>query len=207
MPITVLNDVILPNSVLSSGVRGKNARQNSRVALNNGYQSINIVWSKSLRQFEVGFVPMRVDAWSALEAIHEITEGGAYGFLMEDPKDCRVTVAEGRASLVSAGVYQLQRRYTDVRSARYKDRAITRPRAAVFAIFANGVPVAHTLDATTGRVTIASAPTASTLTWSGSFYVPVHFMEDSLDWEMVAPGPAEQRFLAGPSVILQEVRE
>lgn len=205
MPITVLADVIMPNSVISSGVRGKNMRLNSRIGLNNGYESINVIWSRTLRQFEIGTVPMLVSQWQAVEALHEITEGGAYGFLMQDPKDCEVT--GGVLVALGGGVYQLYKRYTDVGSGRTKDRIITRPMATNLMVTNGGAPVAHTLDATTGRVTIAGAPDAAGLAWSGRFFVPVHFLEDFIDWELIGPGAASQRLLAGPSVVLQEIRE
>jgi hypothetical protein len=73
----------------------------------------------------------------------------------------------------------------------------------------------YTLDSRTGRITIpslaasaaASLAAVSTLAWKGSFYVPVHFMDDVIDWDLVLSGPAEQRLVAGPSVVLQEIRE
>ena len=46
-----------------------------------------------------------------------------------------------------------------------------------------------------------------TLTWTGSFYVPVHFQDDVIDWDMAAGGSLDNRLLAGPSVNLMEVRE
>jgi hypothetical protein len=46
-----------------------------------------------------------------------------------------------------------------------------------------------------------------TLTWRGEFYVPVHFMEDEIDWDLARPGDMEDRLIAGPSVVLQEIRE
>jgi uncharacterized protein (TIGR02217 family) len=205
MSIIVLADVFLPNAVVSAGVRGKNMRMNSRTDQGNGYQTINVIWSRTLRQFELGTVPMLPSAWAAIEALHEITDGGAYGFLMEDPKDC--FVAEGVLSDVSAGLYQLQKRYIDARSSRYADRIITRPRTSNFQLFASGIAVAHTLDEETGLVTIPSEPAAATLSWSGGFYLPVHFQEDWIDWELIAPGAASQRLVSGPSVVLQEIRE
>lgn len=205
MSITVLSDVILPNSVLSAGVRGKNMRLNSRVAVNNGFESINVIWSRTLRQFEIGTVPMLVGAWQAIEALHEITEGGAFGFLMKDPKDSEVV--GGVMTALGGGVYQMYKRYTDAGSGRTKDRIITRPRALGLTVTNNGAPASYTLDATTGRVTIAGAPAAAGLAWSGQFYLPVHFLEDSIDWDLIAPGAASQRLLSGPSVVLQEIRE
>lgn len=208
MAIIVLSDMILPNSVISAGVRGKNMRLNSRVPVDNGYETINIIWSRTLRQFELGTVPMTTPHWQAIEAFHEITEGGAYGFLMEDPKDS--IVSTGVASAISSTVFQLQKRYIDTGSSRYKDRIITRPRAAGFVITNSGTPISdasYTLDVTTGRITIPSAPTAANLAWSGHFYVPVHFMEDSIDWDLLSGGTSDQRLLSGPSVVLQEIRE
>jgi hypothetical protein len=35
----------------------------------------------------------------------------------------------------------------------------------------------------------------------------VHFLDDFIDWDLVVPGAADARFLAGPSVVLQEIRE
>jgi hypothetical protein len=38
--------------------------------------------------------------------------------------------------------------------------------------------------------------------------VPVHFMSDTIDWALVAPSQdPNARYLAGPSVVLQEIRE
>lgn len=205
MPITVLADLILPNSVISGGVRGRNDRLNSRVPLNNGYQSINVVWERTLREWEIGTVPMLVGAFEKIIAMHEITEGGAYGFLFEDPKDCEVT--GGVFTALGGGVFQMCKRYLHEASGRYKDRVITRPKATNLTITRAGVPTAYTLDATTGRVTISGSPDVATLAWSGRFYVPVHFMEDSLDWSMVAPGAVSQRIVDAPSIPIQEIRE
>jgi uncharacterized protein (TIGR02217 family) len=208
MSIIVFADVILPNSIISAGVRGKNIRLNSRVQTDSGVEAINIVWTKTLRQYELGTVPLSITNWQALEAIHEITEGGAYGFLLEDPKDNRA--AGGVLAQVSAGVYQLYKRYTHSASARYKDRIITRPIAAGMVITVNGVALTagqFTVDELTGQVSIPSAPAAASLAWSGRFLVPVHFLDDSIDWDMLVAGAADTRFIAGPTVILQEIRE
>lgn len=205
MPVSILNDVILSDDEIAANLRGKNARMNSRVDLNNGYKTVNIVWSRTLREFEISAVPMSKSAWAGIQAIFEITEGGAYGFLIEDPSDS--TVTDGVLTEVSAGVYQVYKRYIDTRSSRYKDRIITRPRAAGFAVYNLGVPVAHTLDPNTGLVTIASEPDAEDLEWAGRFYVPVHFMDDSLEWEVARPGSETTLLVSGQSINLQEIRE
>lgn len=209
MSIVVYPDVILPNRVIDAGVRGKQVRRNSRVTTDSGLTAINIVWTQTLREYEVGFIPMLREAWQDIETIHEITEGGAYGFLMEDPKDHRVD--RGVAYEVSAGVYQLYKRYLETASGRYKDRKITRPRAASFSIAVSDVAVGgadYELDDETGLVTIDSAPDAADITWTGLVYVPVHFMDDMIDWQMIAPGQnPDIRYISGPTTVLQEIRE
>ncbi len=308
MSITVFNDVILPTSVLDAGVRGKNQRRNTRTMAANGQGKINIDWARTLRQYELGIVPMQVATWQTIEGLHEVTEGGAYGFLMQDPKDSAVSATEGllypyNAALLGTnglgyGVpsYKMYKRYTSAGSTRTKDRAITRPRATPV-LKRGGVTVTHgasagnvSINYDTGLVTFvadsSSAVTAftagattqitltaalagvavgerlylsgivgtsattlnglshaitaitggslnvytlsvnttgltrtsggtgyaypqstETLTWAGNFYVPVHFANDDIDWELVVAGPADMRFLAGPSVVLNEVRE
>jgi uncharacterized protein (TIGR02217 family) len=212
MPITVLADMILPNSVISSGVRGKIKRTNTRTPHGEtGYMTVNAVSSQALREFELGTVPMRLEDWQRVQAFHEITLGGAYGFLIEDPADC--VTATGAIVLMPAigsapAYYQLVRRYIDPKSGRYSDRPITRPQLSTFQLLnSNGTAYTstYTLDTTTGRITASADPT--TLTWSGRFHTPVHFQADDLDWDLIAPGGYDQRFVAGPSVILEEVRE
>jgi uncharacterized protein (TIGR02217 family) len=213
MPITVLHDVVMPNSVIAAGVKGKNMRLNSRVPTDNGFESINIGWSQTLRQYELGIVPMTVTQWQAIETLHEITEGGAYGFLMEDPKDNHVStggvfqrVDPPPGADPSGTFYQMIKRYIDPISGRTKDRRITRPNGLI-SVYESGVLTAASVSPLDGIATIAGDPDVSVVTWTGSFYVPVHFVDDVIDWELVVAGPAGSRFLAGPSVLLQEVRE
>jgi uncharacterized protein (TIGR02217 family) len=306
MSITVFNDVILPTNVVAAGVRGKTMRSNARVQNQGGYETINAIWGNSLRQFELGIVPMLISQWQTLEGLFEVTSGGAYGFLMLDPKDNAVASGVGFLQPISGtllvgssgagfGVptYKLARRYTTIGGTRTLDRLITRPQATP-ALLRGGSAVTlgagagnAAIDLTTGivtfvadssaavtgvtvgattQVTLASAlsglaiggalylsgltgadaallnglsstitnisgavytlsvnttgktitaagtgykypqPT-ETLTWTGGFYVPVHFATDEIDWTLELAGPAAQRLLAGPSVLLQEVRE
>jgi uncharacterized protein (TIGR02217 family) len=216
----------MPGSVIAAGIRGKNTRTNSRIQHGEtGYMSINAVSSQALREYELGIVPMKIERWQQIQAIHEITMAGAYGFLIEDPSDSIVTAGASAVSYEPAVFhselggyftgtthYQLQRRYVDPTSARYSDRPITRPKADGFALYRSGVlvsPSTYTLDATTGRITMSTMTLAdaATLTWSGRFCVPVHFESDTLDWDMPVPGSTERRLFSGASVVLKEIRE
>jgi len=128
--------------------------------------------------------------------------------LIEDAADagCSATTGEGKV-ILTAGVYQLFKRYMAAGSTRFLDRKITRPKANVF-LYRNGVVMTtgYTLNTETGIVTI-TAPGADVFTWSGAFYVPVHFADDAMDWDLVRPGLFDDRLIAGPTVSLMEIRE
>ena len=206
MAITVYGDVVLSTSILGVGIKGKNQRVNSRVMTDNGFESVNVVWTQTLREYTLGVVPMSLSTWQAVETIHEITEGGAYGLLLLDPHDS--TTSDGVCTGLTSTTFQLFKRYLHAPSGRFKNRKITRPIAAGFAITNSGVTVAsYTLDVATGVITILAAPTAANLAWSGSFYVPVHFQDDSIDWDLVRSGNVADRLIDGPSVVLKEIRE
>lgn len=84
---------------------------------------------------------------------------------------------------------------------------------ASHAITAKGgstLTISTTTTGTTGSDgTAFKYPQASeALQWSGSFYVPVHFADDDLDWGMVRPDSLESnRLFIGPNVLLDEVWE
>lgn len=72
----------------------------------------------------------------------------------------------------------------------------------------------YTLSTNTAGKTITAAgqgqkypqPT-DTLTWTGDFYVPVHFRDDSIQWEIVAAGQRDSRLVTIPATYIDEIRE
>lgn len=210
MSIPILSDVIAPNSLWSATVRGKLMRRNRRGANLGGFQQINVLWSNTLRSWEFGSVPLSLAVWKTLQALYEVTDAGASGFLLHDPQDCIVTVDYGAAINydTSDNTYRLVQRITSPGGTRTHDRTITRPDANSFRLFINGVEeLTYTLDDETGIIIIPSDPLPSSISWSGRTYVPVHFTDDEIDWDLVIAGPADQRMFAGPRVMLEEVRE
>jgi uncharacterized protein (TIGR02217 family) len=301
MPIQVLSDVVLPESLIRTGIAGKNVRNNTRSISGSGFASINVNWSRTLRQFELGIKPMGLEQWQEIEALHEVTEGGAFGFLMQDPKDFTCALDDGFLVAEADGVeigsiglgfgvpfYRLRKRYTAIGGSRVHYRAITRPQEFI-AVQRNGSTVSAAVNYDTGTVsftadasqaiqaittgtttvltfadelgmiaamstgqrvyvsgvtgtaasilnnkshvvlskfentmtidvntatlaagdgTAAKYPqTTDALTWVGKFYVPVHFANDAIDWELLLGGVEDGRIVAGQSVLLQEVRE
>jgi uncharacterized protein (TIGR02217 family) len=186
--VAVLADVLLPEPIVElAGLRGRNSRNNRRTANQAGYVQANIVWTETLRRYELGFIPMTQAEWQTIEAIHEVTAGGAYGFLMLDPKDSAVAAAAGLLQPLLAGAnvgtighgyglptYQLHKRYQVMDGTRTRDRRITRPTGAT--VLRGGSPVTVgvaagncALDAATGIVTfVADASSAASVITVGA---------------------------------------
>lgn len=212
--IVILTDVIAPNSLWEAGVTGRNIRRNRRAEAQGGIQVVNNIWSTTKREFQWGTVPHSLAVWQTLEALWEHTDAGTYGFLIQDAKDPSADHTTGVASLLSSTpTYQLLKRYPVVGSASGEthDRTIKYVKASTFELKINGVtqttPGDYTLSAFTGVVSIPSDPEADAITWSGVFYVPVHFRDDEIEWELVIAGSELQRRVKGPRVVLEEVKQ
>jgi uncharacterized protein (TIGR02217 family) len=213
--LEVLSTLILKNKVLSANLKGSLKFRNTRVPQSSGFMQVNATWEQMLHEYDLSTIQLERADWQYLQTLHRVTGGGHKGFLLEDPSDYKAatTATDSSTSGVVAGLtsttFQLYKRYTETVSTLYADRRITRPNASTFALYISGVlqTVGYTLDAATGIVTIASAPAAANVTWTGRFYVPVHFQSDDIDWILEIPGPEDARFYSGPSVVLQEVRE
>jgi uncharacterized protein (TIGR02217 family) len=215
-PVEVLSTLVLKNKVLSAGLQGRLMFQNRRTQQVSGHMSVNAMWEQMLHEYDMSTIQLQRADWQYIQTIHRLTGGGHKGFLLEDPADYKstTTAVDSSTSGVVVGLtsttFQLYKRYTETQSALYADRKITRPNATGFSVLVSGVALGggdYSLNANTGIVTIASAPSASDVTWVGRFYVPVHFQSDMVDWQLEVPGPEEVRFYSGPNVVLQEIRE
>jgi uncharacterized protein (TIGR02217 family) len=120
------------------------------------------------------------------------SRGRAGRFRFKDPIDHAEW--HGNASGVVSGItsttFQLAKRY--VAGALTLDRPIKKPAADGFEVRVSGAPLAPAswaLDTTTGVLTIASAPAANTVTWTGSFDVPARFDMDHMPASTVARTP------------------
>lgn len=125
-------------------------------------------------------------------ALFMVCRGRLHRFRFRDPVDN--LESHGNASGVVVGLtsttFQLYKRYAA--GAQTLDRKISKPVAEGLEVRVSGAGLATSswsLDATTGILTIASAPAAATVTWSGSFDVPVRFDIDHLPAATVARQP------------------
>jgi hypothetical protein len=306
MTIVVYGDVILPKRIVLAGASGRLTRSNDRSMNQGGYATTNATRDVTLREYSFGVKAMRLAYWSEIEGIWEVTDSGAYGFLIEDPTNSTVVANRSALQGYMAGVefgtpgfgngtplYGLRQLRKAASSTRTKARAVTRPNGTP-SLLRGGSPVAvgvaagnvslsaapvyvtfvadasqnvsavtvgattqvtlasalpglvvggrlwlqdltgadaallnnlsheitnistntYTLATNTAGKTIAAAGTGKkypqpdeALTWSGTFYVPVQFADDELDWNLARPGNEEDRLVMGPSTRLLEVRE
>jgi uncharacterized protein (TIGR02217 family) len=213
--IVILTDIVAPNSLFEAGVGGRNTRRNVRGENTGGIINANAIWSNTKRSFTWGTVPHTIAVWQTLEGLFEVTWAGVYGFLLQDPKDPSLDHTAGKATLISAPAhtYQLVKRWTAIGSspAATYDRKIKYLRASGFELKIAGVTKTltadYTFDPLTGVVTIPADPAAGDVSWSGVPYVPVHFRDNEIEWELVVAGPETSRRVRGPRVVLDEVKQ
>lgn len=168
MSITVLSDVIIPQSVVMAGIVGRTTRKNDRSVNQGGYATANVVRDVTMREYTMGVKPMLLAAWEAIMGIYEVTDAGAYGMLLEDPVDAGVTAAQGSLIGYMAGVqsgvsgygngtpnYSLQKLYTALGSTRKRARDISRPKGTP-AILRGGSPVVVGVAA--GNISLSAGP-------------------------------------------------
>jgi hypothetical protein len=166
--IEIFDDVMLPQEIVEAGVTGGQTRVNVRGRNQGGFDSVTVIRAVTMRFFQIGIAPMEARLWRVAESIYEITDAGAYGFLMEDPKDAFV---DGSASSMQgymlgvqfgdAGfgngcpVYVLQRRHVLEGTTRESFRDISRP-VGVPPMWRGGTPI--TIGAAPGNAALSAGP-------------------------------------------------
>lgn len=166
--IEIFADVVLPQEIVEAGVTGSQTRTNTRGRNQGGFDTVNVVRSITTRYFQIGIAPMDARLWRLAEAIYEITDAGAKGFLMEDPKDSVVSsdassmqgymlgVQFGNAGFGNGcPVYVLQRRHVLPGTTRASYRDITRP-VGVPPMWRGGTPI--TIGVAPGNAALSAGP-------------------------------------------------
>lgn len=150
--VIVLSDVIVPERIIFVGVKGRLERVNRRTRSQGGDPMVAVV-RPTLRRFTLGVIPLLISDWLEIEGLYEITEAGAYGMLMSDPKDAEVMPGQGflrgfagNQFVGAAGqgygvpVVKMFQRKTSIGTTRTYDRRITRPQASSV-LYRNGTPL------------------------------------------------------------------
>lgn len=167
MSLEVLSDVILDECVFLANAGGTRMRQNDRTSNQGGYVTVNAIRDVSLMQYALGVKPMGAAIeWQEVVAVYEVTDAGAFGFLIKDPVDQYVSDGGLQGYMLGAEfgvpgfgnggpVYGLRKLYKPLSTSRTKARAITRPDGAP-AITRGGTPVV--VGSGAGNISFSSAP-------------------------------------------------
>ena len=206
------HEVRFPADV-SFGSSGGPERRTQIVTLGSGREERNAPWADSRRRYNAGYGVRSLDDLHAVIAFFEARRGRLHGFRFKDwtdfkscspgsepgPFDQRIGTGDG-----SATAFALAKAYAS--GGESYVRAITKPVAGTVRVAVGGVELTagtgFAVDAGTGVVTLASAPTAGTPVTAGfAFDVPVRLDTDFLDVDLSA-------FRAGqiPSIPLVEIR-
>jgi uncharacterized protein (TIGR02217 family) len=133
-----------------------------------------------------------------------VARGRHHGWRFKDWADFAAAHTEGVVTAITSTTFQLVKRYTS--GSGTQDRVIKKPVSGTVEIKVSGVVTAHTLDATTGVVTIGSAPAASAVTWSGEFDVPMRFGTDKLDGRIESRNATQGLLHVWDSIPIVEVQ-
>lgn len=122
--------------------------------------------------------------FEALRAFFLAMGGRQHGWRFKDWTDYTCTHAQGVVTGITSTTFQLVKRYSI--GSLSQDRIIRKPVTGTVEIKVSGVTTAATVNTVTGVVTIASAPAAANVTWSGEFDCPMRFDTDRLQSSVVA---------------------
>jgi uncharacterized protein (TIGR02217 family) len=198
---------------VSFGSSGGPERRTEIVTLASGYEQRNSAWADSRRRYNAGYGIKSLNDIHAVIAFFEARHGRLHGFRWKDfadfrscppqtkptPTDQLIEVGDG-----TANEFFLIKSYRS--GAQSYTRKIAKPVVGTVRIAVDGTELAEgigmTVDATTGRISLAQAPRAGTFVTAGfEFDVPVRFDTDFLDISLAA-------FQAGqiPNIPIVEIR-
>jgi uncharacterized protein (TIGR02217 family) len=177
---------------LAFGSTGGVERRTDVVQLASGYEQRSTPWADGRRRYLIGGGVRPIAEAQALVAFFEARRGRLNGFRFQDFADFS-SAAPGAAVTAldqplgtgdgATTVFQLAKTYGDDADAYV--RQIKKPVAGTVQVAVAGVALApggFSVDATTGLVTLASAPAAGQAVTAGfQFDVPVRFDADRID--------------------------
>lgn len=175
-----------------------------------GDRAVNRNRTYPLHKYEVSQGIRKNSDFEYVRAFFWNVYGAFDGFRFKDWVDFEVTTDIGTTSLVSGSIYQLERLYSI--STRNFRRPIKKPVAGTVLIYrtrssvTTNITGASTIDVTTGQVTVTGHMDGDVYTWAGEFDVPVAFVNDNMDAEIVnRNGPRGELLMSWPSIQLEEI--
>jgi len=206
--MSAFHEIRLP-ARLAFGCTGGVERRTAVVTLGSGHERRSSPWAQGRRRYLIATAPRPLDDASELVAFFEARRGRLYGFRFRDPADFKSCVP----SLQPAATDQVLGTGDGARTAfalvkTYGSgpeavvRPVCKPVAGTVRLAVAGValaPAAFSVEASSGLVTLATAPAAGALVTAGfEFDTPVRFDLDRLDLQM--EGFAAARVTACPLV-------
>lgn len=185
-----------------------------RVVTPAGYAQVNQLFDQALMRFDVSSGVKSLDDCHELIRFFNVMQANDAVVLFTDKTDFKSCAPQQVVSATDSHIgtgdgadvtFQLSKRYS-AGGLNY-DRRITRPVAGTVKVAVAGVEKTigsdFTVNTTTGLVTMSTPPAnLAEVTAGFHFYVPVDFVDSSLDWVL-------EKFIAGSlgNIILEEVVE
>ena len=202
------HDIRFPTAIAFHSTGGPE-RKTEIVTLGSGFEERNAVWANSRRRYDAGYGVKSLDDLHAVIGFFEARAGRLYGFRFKDWSDFKSCAPGAALSPLDQAIgtgdghvtaFQLAKTYASGPSS--WTRVIDKPVAGTVGVAVAGTErtSGFSIDATTGLVTFASAPTGA-VTAGYEFDTPVRFDTDSLSINLAG-------FAAGdiPSIPLVEIR-
>lgn len=171
------------------------------VTLKSGFERRNIEWAMPMGRYSVLYQALAIDDHKLVRGAHMASFGSAIPFRFKDWTDYTAEDEVIGTATGTAQYLQLVKTYTF--GSLSLERVISKPVYGTVQLYADGDPIAATVDTTTGIVEF-TADLGETISWSGEFDVPVRFANDRLDFD--PNGQAGGGFILTGDVELIEVR-
>lgn len=198
-----------------AAITPKTTWQTTVVMVAGGSEQRNAGWSDARRMFDASTAPtLTLANLRIIEKHFNARRGRARSFPLRDRSCFSASVEIFGTGTGSATAFQLV--IADGDSANAYTREIYLPESGTISVFDNATPVAEgagagkfTLNYATGVVTFGTAPTAAhSLTWTGSFWIPVRYDIDQFpDSKLFIWTTGTSGVVAGPSLPLIETRD
>lgn len=169
-----------------------------------GRESRNGAWAYPKHEWDVSHGVKSNADFVSLRNFFMVARGRHNGWRFKDWADYTATHSEGFVIGLTSTTFQLIKRY--VSGSSNQERFIYKPVSGTVEIKVSGVVTGHTLNTSTGVVTIGSAPAAANVTWSGEFDVPMRFNTDKLDGRIAAANQSDGLLHAWDSIPIVEVQ-
>ncbi len=185
-----------PDDIAFGAIAGPSYSTNV-VVVSSGVESRNRNWTQQRNEYDVSAGVRTKAHMDSIIAHFHVVGGSADGFRFKDWTDYQ-DGGGGIVTLISGDDYQMYKRYT--RGSSTKDRKITKPITSEISISGGGT---YSIDYATGIITRVSGavPTG----WTGTFDVPVRFVEDKMKIE-ITNRSGNDLLLAWNSILVIEIK-